>query len=66
MDTITIEQLINGVATFNADPYCIEHEELAEEMMSEVELYGVEVIDDVEERADALAVRHQQIITAEI
>lgn len=55
MKTITIENLINGVATFNADAYCIEHEELAEEIMSEVELYGAEVIEDTEERADALA-----------
>lgn len=55
MKTITIENLINGVATFNADAYCIEHEELAQEIMNEIDAHGAQIIEDSEERADALA-----------
>ena len=29
----TSESLINAVATFNADPYCVWHDELAQEIL---------------------------------
>lgn len=37
----TVESLINAVATFNADPYCVEYDELAQEILKEIEEYGV-------------------------
>ena len=55
MKTINIENLINGVATFNADPYCIENEEMAEEIMAEVESNGAVKVTDEDDREDALA-----------
>lgn len=55
MKTINIENLINGVATFNADPYCIENEEMAEEIMAEVESNGAVIVTDEDERGIALA-----------
>lgn len=37
----TSEDLINAVATFNADPYCVWHDELAQEILKEIEEHGV-------------------------
>lgn len=37
----TSESLINAVATFNADPYCVWHDELAQEILKEIEEHGV-------------------------
>ena len=56
-ETITFTQsdLLNAVATFNADPYCVENEEQAAEIMSEIEENGVTVVTDKEEREIALA-----------
>lgn len=36
----TSENLINAVATFNADPYCVWHDELAQEILKEIEKNG--------------------------
>lgn len=36
----TSEDLINAVATFNADPYCVWHDELAQEILKEIEKNG--------------------------
>ena len=37
----TSEDLINAVATFNADAYCVEYDELAQEILKEIEEHGV-------------------------
>ena len=37
----TSESLINAVATFNADPYCVWHDELAQEILKAIEEHGV-------------------------
>ncbi|MGM9686157.1 MAG: hypothetical protein ACI3YI_08035 [Bacteroidaceae bacterium] len=55
MKTISIEELINGVATFNADPYCIENEELAQEVLDQIKNYGCHLIEDEDELEDAIA-----------
>lgn len=55
MKTISIEKLINGVATFNADPYCIENEELAQEVLDQIKNYGCHLIEDEDELEDAIA-----------
>lgn len=43
------------VATFNADPYCVETEEEMEEVKDVVREYGIEEVTDELEREDALA-----------
>ena len=53
MKTIGIEKLINGVATFNADPYCIENEELAQEVLDQIKNYGCHLIEDEDELEEA-------------
>lgn len=41
INQFTSEDLINAVATFNADPYCVWHDELAQEVLKEIEEHGV-------------------------
>ena len=36
----TVESLINAVATFNADHYCVWHDELAQEILKAIEEHG--------------------------
>lgn len=43
-----ISEFINGVATFNADPYCIENEEMAQELFDEAQGELVEITDEDE------------------
>ena len=59
METITIEQLINGVATFNADPYCIENDELAQEIIDAINDYGCQLVsdDEIDEAKSKLDIR---------
>lgn len=52
---ISLEDLIGGVATFNADPFAIDDEELAKEVMECIDDYGFEAITDGEERDTARA-----------
>jgi len=47
--------LVNAVATFNADPYCVENEEQAAEIMSEIKEHGAIAVTDGEDREIALA-----------
>jgi hypothetical protein len=43
---ITINNLIGGVATFNADPFEIATEETAQNIINSIEEYGVEELTD--------------------
>lgn len=52
--TFNTDDLMDAVATFNADPYCVEDEELAQEILAEIESSGCTMITDAEERAIAL------------
>lgn len=38
--TFTTSELINGVATYNADPFCIEDEEMAQEIIDIIDDWG--------------------------
>ena len=51
----TESDIIGAVATFNADPYCVEDEEMAAEIMAEIEEHGAWMVTDKEEREMALA-----------
>ena len=56
---ITIEQLIGGVATFNADPYCIENEEMAQEIIDTINDWGCRLVseDEIGEAKSKLDIR---------
>jgi len=49
-----ISEFINGVATFNADPYCVENEEQAQELSDETHGELTEIVDE-DELEDAAA-----------
>ena len=51
MKKIEITEFINGVATFNADPYCVEDVNMAQELFDETqgELEEVTNVDDFED-----------------
>ena len=51
----TESDILYAVATFNADPYCVEDDEMVAEIMQEIEANGVTMITDTEEREVALA-----------
>ena len=44
-----------AVATFNADPYCVENDEQVAEIMAEIEANGATMVTDTEGRKVALA-----------
>lgn len=52
--TFNTDDLMYAVATFNADPYCVEDEDMAQEILAEIESSGFTMITDAEERAIAL------------
>lgn len=41
-----LSEFINGVATFNADPYCVENEEQAQELYNETQGELEEITDE--------------------
>lgn len=47
--------ILYAVATFNAAPYCVEDEEMVEEIMAEIEANGATMVTNEEERKIALA-----------
>ena len=51
MKKVEITEFLNGVATFNADPYCVENEVMAQELFDETqgELEEVTDVDDFED-----------------
>ena len=51
----TESDILFAVATFNADPYCVENDEQVTEIMAEIEANGATMITDTEERKVALA-----------
>lgn len=53
MKKIEITSFINGVATFNADPYCVEDEVMAQELFDETQ-GELEEITDVDDFEDAI------------
>lgn len=55
MKTINSENIWYAVATFNADPYCVEEEVMVQEIMDEIEANGCNMVTDTEERVIALA-----------
>ena len=52
MKELTKEDLLNAVATYNADPYCVENEEMAEELYNDIR-GNYEEIKDLSEAIDA-------------
>ena len=46
--------LLYAVATWNADPYCVETDEQVDEIIAEVKAHGDSLVKDEEERASAL------------
>lgn len=54
MRKIELSEFINGVATFNADPYCVEDEGMAQELFNETQGELEEII-DVDDFKDAAA-----------
>ena len=53
MKKIEMTEFINGVATFNADPYCVEDENMAQELFDETQ-GELEEITDVDDFEDAV------------
>jgi hypothetical protein len=51
----TENDILFAVATFNANPYCVETDEQIAEIMAEIEANGVTIVTDTEDRATALA-----------
>ena len=51
----TESDILFAVATFNADPYCVENDEQVAEIMAEIEANGATMVTDTEERKVALA-----------
>lgn len=51
----TENDLLYAVATFNADPFCVEDEEMIAGIMNEIEAHGATMITDADEREEALA-----------
>lgn len=51
MKKIEMTEFLNGVATFNADPYCVEDEVMAQELFDETqgELEEITNVDDFED-----------------
>lgn len=43
-DAFTIEDLIGGIASFNADPFCIEDDETAQSILDLIDKYGYEQV----------------------
>lgn len=54
MKTFKSSDILYSVASFNADPYCVETDEQVEEIMKEINEHGAEMLDG-DERIDALA-----------
>ena len=52
--TFTTSELINGVATYNADPFCIEDEDMAQEIINTIDEFGCSPVAD-DEMDDAKA-----------
>lgn len=52
MKELTKEDLLNAVATYNADPYCVEDEKVAEELYNSI-LDGYEEITDISDAIEA-------------
>ncbi len=55
MNNFNENDLRFAVATFNADPYCVESDEEIAEIMTEIKTSGAEEITDDDEREIALA-----------
>lgn len=53
--TFTESDIIYAVATFNADPFCVEDDEQAAAIIAEIEANGATMVTDKEERKTALA-----------
>ena len=51
----TESDILYAVATFNADPYCVEDDEQVAEIMAEIEANGATMVTDTDEREVALA-----------
>lgn len=51
----TESDILYSVATFNADPYCVEDDEQVAEIMTEIEANGATMVTDTDEREVALA-----------
>lgn len=54
MKKVELSDFINGVATFNADPYCVENEDMAQELYDETQ-GNLEEVTDEDDLADAVA-----------
>lgn len=54
INKLSIADLMNAVATFNADPYCVEDDIVAQEVLDEIKNFGCRMITDREERSVAL------------
>lgn len=52
MKELTKEDLLNAVATYNADPYCVENEEMAEELYNDI-IGNYEEIEDISDAIEA-------------
>ncbi len=52
---LTWENIIGCVATWNADPYMVEYDETAIEIMNEIDEYGIEEVTDADDLADYAA-----------
>lgn len=51
----TESDILYAVATFNADPYCVEDDEQVAEIMAEIEANGATMVTDTDDREVALA-----------
>lgn len=51
----TESDILFAVATFNADPYCVENDEHVAEIMAEIEANGATMVTDADERKVVLA-----------
>lgn len=51
----TNSDILCSVATFNADPYCVEDDEQVAEILTEIEANGATMVTDTDEREVALA-----------
>lgn len=51
----TESDILYAVATFNADPYCVEDDEQVAEIMAEIEANGATIVTDTDDREVALA-----------
>ena len=46
--TFTTSELIDGVATYNADPFCIEDKDMAQEIIGIIDEFGCRPVCDYE------------------